>query len=234
MARLDRPPMVPAPRSTQPEHPPHASPADIGILPAWSSSGLFSSGPPVRLKYTLMFRPQAGGSQSCVGSCLQPSPSPRCSWAWPLTGQAVPGVQKGWRPLFDGKSLDGWEHVGPGRDGGRGRGDPHRGRHGPALVHPGEARRLRRSASSTRPASPQANSGVYIRIADKPKDPWYAVHHGYEVQISDSDDEYHGTGVDLLALRRQRPGPSKPPASGTPWRSSCAARRSSSPSTADR
>ena len=21
----------------------------------------------------------------------------------------------GWRPLFDGKSLDGWQHVGPGK-----------------------------------------------------------------------------------------------------------------------
>ena len=34
--------------------------------------------------------------------------------AWSATGQAVPEVQKGWRPIFDGKSLDGWEHVGPG------------------------------------------------------------------------------------------------------------------------
>jgi len=30
------------------------------------------------------------------------------------------------------------------------------------------------------------NSGVYVRIAQPPRDPWYAVHHGYEVQIADS------------------------------------------------
>ena len=35
-------------------------------------------------------------------------------------------------------------------------------------------------------ASPRANSGVYVRIADRPRDEWYAVHHGYEVQIMDS------------------------------------------------
>src|SRR5215471_14429803 len=32
-------------------------------------------------------------------------------------------------------------------------------------------------------ASPNANFGVYIRFPEKPKDPWYAVHNGYEVQI---------------------------------------------------
>ena len=26
-----------------------------------------------------------------------------------------PGTSTGWKPLFDGRSLDGWEHVGPGR-----------------------------------------------------------------------------------------------------------------------
>jgi hypothetical protein len=28
---------------------------------------------------------------------------------------AVRDDKAGWRPLFDGRSLDGWEHVGPGR-----------------------------------------------------------------------------------------------------------------------
>ncbi|HEY7270126.1 MAG TPA: DUF1080 domain-containing protein [Dehalococcoidia bacterium] len=39
------------------------------------------------------------------------------------------------------------------------------------------------------------NSGVFIRIADKPPDPWFAVHHGYEVQICAGQDEWHRTGV---------------------------------------
>ena len=43
-------------------------------------------------------------------------------------------------------------------------------------------------------ATPRANSGVYIRIADRPKDEWYAVHHGYEVQIMDSGPEFRRTG----------------------------------------
>ncbi len=42
--------------------------------------------------------------------------------------------------------------------------------------------------------SGEDNSGVYVRIADKPLDPWFAVHHGYEVQICDAADPYHRTG----------------------------------------
>lgn len=40
----------------------------------------------------------------------------------------------------------------------------------------------------------QSNSGVYVRIADRPADPWYAVHHGFEVQIMDLGDEGRSTG----------------------------------------
>jgi hypothetical protein len=38
------------------------------------------------------------------------------------------------------------------------------------------------------------NSGVFIRIADPPPDPWFAVHNGYEVQILAAADEWHRTG----------------------------------------
>ena len=38
------------------------------------------------------------------------------------------------------------------------------------------------------------NSGVFIRIAEPPKDPWFAVHNGYEVQIHNGGDDYHRTG----------------------------------------
>jgi 3-keto-disaccharide hydrolase len=40
-----------------------------------------------------------------------------------------------------------------------------------------------------------SNSGVFIRVDEKPKDPWYAVHHGYEVQICDGADPFHRTGA---------------------------------------
>jgi hypothetical protein len=43
-------------------------------------------------------------------------------------------------------------------------------------------------------ANERANSGVYIRIADRPQDPWYAVHHGFEVQIADQGGGGRGTG----------------------------------------
>lgn len=39
------------------------------------------------------------------------------------------------------------------------------------------------------------NSGVFIRIAVEPKNPWYAVNQGYEVQIDQTDDEWHRTGT---------------------------------------
>jgi len=44
-------------------------------------------------------------------------------------------------------------------------------------------------------ASPRANSGVYIRFPEEPKDPWYAVHNGYEAQIDAAGDEWHCTGA---------------------------------------
>jgi hypothetical protein len=117
----------------------------------------------------------------------------------PLIAQAqtdqprAPGTSPGWRPLFDGRSLDGWEHVGPGRfviedgmlrtEGGMGLLWYSREKLGNCVL---------RIVYKT--ASPRANSGVYIRIADRPRDEWYAVHHGYEVQIMDSAPGDRGTG----------------------------------------
>src|SRR5262249_30750887 len=46
-----------------------------------------------------------------------------------------------------------------------------------------------------RTTSKQSNSGVFVRIADRPKDEWYAVHHGYEIQINDGADPFHRTGA---------------------------------------
>ena len=45
------------------------------------------------------------------------------------------------------------------------------------------------------------NSGVFIRIADRPPDAWFAVHHGYEVQILATGDEWHKTGC-IYSLSR--------------------------------
>src|SRR6266436_8841741 len=95
--------------------------------------------------------------------------------------------------LFNGKDLTGWEHVGPGRfvvedgmlktEGGMG-----------LLWYTGQQFGNTTIRVVFKTASPNANSGVYIRFPEKPKDPWYAVHNGYEVQIDAGGDEWHCTG----------------------------------------
>jgi hypothetical protein len=85
-----------------------------------------------------------------------------------------------WQQLFNGKDLNGWEHLGPGG----------------FTIENGllktEGCVIKVVYKTTSPAS---NSGVFVRIADKPKDEWFAVHHGYEVQILDKNDEFHSTGA---------------------------------------
>jgi hypothetical protein len=44
------------------------------------------------------------------------------------------------------------------------------------------------------PTTARDNSGVFIRIPEPPKDPWDAVHRGYEVQIENRGDKWHRTG----------------------------------------
>jgi acetyl esterase/lipase len=112
-----------------------------------------------------------------------------------------------WRALFDGKSLDGWEHVGPGKmvveD------DLIRAEGGMGLLWYTKEKlgdcTLRVVYKTTASAS---NSGVFIRVDDKPKDEWYAVHHGYEIQICDGADEFHRTGA-IYSMSKSRAGPSK-------------------------
>ena len=73
-----------------------------------------------------------------------------------------------WKPLFDGHSLDGWDHVGPGKfviedgmlrtQGGMGLLWYTREKLGDCVI---------RVIYKT--ATPRANSGIYIRIADRPR-----------------------------------------------------------------
>jgi hypothetical protein len=53
------------------------------------------------------------------------------------------------------------------------------------------------------------NSGVFIRIPDKPTEPWMPVNRGYEVQIYNPADDYHCTGV-LYSLTKALARPYKP------------------------
>jgi hypothetical protein len=114
----------------------------------------------------------------------------------------------GWKPLFNGKDLGGWEHVGPGKmviedgmirtEGGMGLLWYTKEKYGNCTI---------RVVYKT--TSQASNSGVFVRIADRPKDEWYAVHHGYEVQICDVQDPYHTTGS-IYSLSKATAQPSKP------------------------
>jgi hypothetical protein len=101
-----------------------------------------------------------------------------------------------WRPLFNGKDLDGWSHVGPGQfviengvlktEGGMGLLWYTREKFGDATL------RVVYRAPQPKGAG---NSGVFIRIPDAPTEPWMPVNKGYEVQIDENDSDFHRTGV---------------------------------------
>lgn len=113
-----------------------------------------------------------------------------------------------WKQLFDGKTLNGWTHVGPGNivvdngllktEGGMGLLWYNREPVGNATI---------RVVFKT--VSEHGNSGVYIRMPEPPPDPWYGVHNGYEVQIDAGGDEWHCTGaiysLSKVAERNQKP-----------------------------
>ena len=114
------------------------------------------------------------------------------------------------RVLFDGTSLEGWAHLGPGNfaledgalktQGGMGLLWYTKEKFGDCVIH-----------VEYRVESPKSNSGVFIRIAEAPKDEWYAVHHGYEIQIQDDGDRYHRTGAVYSMWPPKRVQASEPP-----------------------
>ncbi len=119
-----------------------------------------------------------------------------------LTG----GQSDEWKQLFNGRDVTGWEHVGPGRfvvedsllktEGGMGL-----LWYTPEKIGNAALRVVYKTGKKT------DNSGVFIRIPERPTEPWMPVNRGYEVQIDDSEDDYHVTGV-LYSLTQAlaRPG----------------------------
>ncbi len=113
-----------------------------------------------------------------------------------------------WKQLFNGKNLDGWKMVGPGRfvvengmlktEGGMG-----------LLYYAREKFGNCRIRVVFKTASEPANSGVFIRLPEEPPDPWYAVHNGYEVQIESRGDDWHSTGC-IYSLAKVTSRPQKP------------------------
>jgi hypothetical protein len=122
-----------------------------------------------------------------------------------------------WKPLFNGKDLTGWKHVGPGgmtvedglikTHGGMGLLYWTEGKVGNCVL---------RVVYKMRDQND--NSGVFIRIPAPPGDAWMPVHFGYEVQIDNEpeksdEDEYHVTGT-LYSLTKPMARPGKP---GPEW-----------------
>jgi hypothetical protein len=101
--------------------------------------------------------------------------------------------QSNWRSLFDGKTLDGWQQVGPGgfvieegllkSQGGMGL----------LWYTPEKFSNVEMRIVFRNPGG--KNSGVFVRIPQQPNEPWMPVNKGYEVQIDNNADAFHTTGV---------------------------------------
>jgi len=122
-----------------------------------------------------------------------------------------------WKQLFDGKDLNGWQHVGPGGDtvenglirthGGMGLLYWKGGKIGNCVL---------RVVFKMRDHND--NSGVFVRIPVEPREAWMPVNYGYEVQIDNEpekggENEYHVTGT-LYSLTKPLARPGKP---GPEW-----------------
>ena len=111
-------------------------------------------------------------------------------------------------PLFNGRNLDGWQHVGPGSfiveggilktQGGMG-----------LLWFTREKIGRTKLRVVFRLTGKESDSGVFIRIPEKPTEPWMPVNRGYEVEIGDWPDDYSCTGV-LYTFTKALARPIKP------------------------
>lgn len=116
-------------------------------------------------------------------------------------------AQEDWTPLFNGKDLTGWEHVGPGK----------------FVVKKGQLKTVGGMGLLWYTGQPfedvvirvvyqgteANNAGVFIRIPERPTEPWMPVNRGYEVQLDDRADAFHRTGV-LYSLTEAKAAPGKP------------------------
>jgi len=124
-------------------------------------------------------------------------------------GPAV--AAEGWRPLFNGRDLDGWKLAGSS-------GQPAftvedgmiRTRPGTGLLWYSRAKIGNATLRVIyRMTSGRGNSGIFIRIPSAPADEGFAAHHGIEVQIDDRDDDWHCTGV-LYSMTKAKARAAKP------------------------
>lgn len=107
-----------------------------------------------------------------------------------------------WETIFNGENTNGWKMIGPGEL---------RLENGELVTYGGMGLlwytpkkfgncEIKVVFKLTRESN---NSGVFIRIPEPPTDPWYAVNHGYEVQIDNNGNDYHRTGC-LYSLTKAK------------------------------
>ena len=127
------------------------------------------------------------------------------------------GSKSEWKPIFNGKNLDGWKHVGKGEmtvENGL-----IRTHGGMGLLYWSETKLGDCSIRVVyKMEHSNDNSGVFVRIPIAPTEPWMPVNYGYEVQIDNhpetsNEDEYHITGT-LYSLTKPLAKPGKP---GPEW-----------------
>ena len=117
-------------------------------------------------------------------------------------------AQQASRALFNGKNLDGWKQVGPGSfivkdgmmktEGGMGMLWYTKEKIGHATIR-----------VVFKLMAKESDSGVFIRIPEKPTEPWMPINRGYEVEIGDWPDDYSCTGV-LYTFTKALARPLKP------------------------
>lgn len=122
-----------------------------------------------------------------------------------------------WKPLFNGKNLEGWKHVGGGSryvingllasKGGMGLLYWTGGKVGNCQIK--VVYKMQKFNS---------NAGIFIRVPVEPKEEWMPVFYGYEVQIDNhpetsNENEYHISGT-LYAMTKPKSKPGKP---GPQW-----------------
>jgi len=111
-----------------------------------------------------------------------------------LLAGANPALAAGWKQIFNGNDLTGWQHVGDGNftieqgmlksEGGMG-----------LLWYTPEKLGNIKIRVVYKLTKKDTNSGVYVRIPEKPTEPWMPVNKGNEIQIYNPGDDYHCTGV---------------------------------------
>jgi hypothetical protein len=128
---------------------------------------------------------------------------------------AIPSfaAESGWKELFNGKDLTGWQHVGKGdmtvengfikTQGGMGLLYWKGGKVGNSQIR--VVYKMRDENS---------NGGVFVRIPIEPREEWMPVYYGYEVQIDNQpekggEDDTHATGC-LYSLTKALARPGKP------------------------